>query len=215
MRNDCFNSPLTEEEQIFAAENYYLVRKYLKIRQLPYDEWHDVVIFRFLRSVKRWFALPELHEHSFEIVAFYAMRSAIGHELERQQQEIRTVSLDEPIPGTNGLTYADTITCENCEIIYFIGGEDMKVSYDVKLPERRSFRGGIKSEETLAIEKFLEGTIQNMCFEYEQEDEAKSKLLSIQAYRRRYKHQSKCDVYRDGKCIFIVRVVSAGKVAMA
>lgn len=93
MRNDYLNSPLTKEEQTFAADNYYLVRKYLKIRKLPYDEWHDVVIFRFLRSVKRWFAIPELHRHSFEIVAFYAMRSAIGHEQERQAQEIPVISI--------------------------------------------------------------------------------------------------------------------------
>ena len=164
MRNDYLNSPLTEEEQVFAADNYYLVRKYLKIRKLPYDEWHDVVIYRFLRSVKRWFAIPELHQHSFEIVTFYAMRSAIGHEQERQAQEIPVISLDEPIPGTDGLTYGDTIT--------------------------------------------IGDTTPNMCFEYEQEDEAKRKLGSIQAYRRKWKHQKLYDVYRNGTRIFVVRVVS-------
>ena len=208
MRNDYLNSPLTEEEQVFAADNYYLVRKYLKIRKLPYDEWHDVVIFRFLRSVKRWFAIPELHQHSFEIVAFYAMRSAIGHEQERQAQEIPVISLDEPIPGTEGLTYGDTITNENYNFIYFIGGEGMKISYNVELPERKTFRGRIKSDEVIALEKFIGDTTPNMCFEYEQEDEAKRKLGSIQAYRRKWKHQKLYDVYRNGTRIFVVRVVS-------
>ena len=208
MRNDYLNSPLTEEEQVFAADNYYLVRKYLKIRKLPYDEWHDVVIFRFLRSVKRWFAIPELHQHSFEIVTFYAMRTAIGHEQERQAQEIPVISLDEPIPGTEGLTYGDTITNENYNFIYFIGGEGMKISYNVELPERKTFRGGIKSDEVIALEKFIGDTTPNMCFEYEQEDEAKRKLGSIQAYRHKWKHQKLYDVYRNGTRIFVVRVVS-------
>lgn len=79
MRKSQYEAPLTDEERDFAAENYYLVRKYLNIRRLSFDEWHDVAIFRYLLSVKRWFALPELHAHNFEIIAFYAMCSAIGH----------------------------------------------------------------------------------------------------------------------------------------
>lgn len=118
MRNDCFNTPLTEEEQQFAAENHYLIGKYLKIRRLPYDEWYDVVIFRYLRTVKRWFAIPELQQHNFEILAFYAMKSAIGHEIEKQKRRIKTVSLDSPIPGTNGLTYMSLLTYDPLESIY-------------------------------------------------------------------------------------------------
>ena len=113
MKNDPLNTPLTVEGQQFAVDNHYLVYKYLRIRKLPFDDWYDVVIFRYLRSVKRWFAYPELHEHNFEIVAFYAMRSAIGHELEKQKRRVHTVSLDEVIPGTNGLTYADVVTNNN------------------------------------------------------------------------------------------------------
>ena len=63
MRRDRFNAPLTEEEQKFAEENHFLIAKYLRKRRLPIDEWYDVVIFRYCRSVKRWFALPELHKH--------------------------------------------------------------------------------------------------------------------------------------------------------
>lgn len=113
MKNDPLNTPLTIEEQQFAVDNHYLVYKYLRIRKLPLDDWYDVVIFRYLRSVKRWFAYPELHEHNFEIVAFYAMRSAIGHELDKQKRRVHTVSLDDVIPGTNGLTYADVVTNNN------------------------------------------------------------------------------------------------------
>ena len=113
MRKDPLNTPLTVEEQQFATDNHYLVYKYLRLRKLPPDDWYDVVIFRYLRSVKRWFAYPELHEHNFEIVAFYAMRSAVGHEMDKQKRRIQTVSLDDPIPGTEGLTYADMVNYNN------------------------------------------------------------------------------------------------------
>ena len=112
MRRDRFNGPLTEEERQFAIDNHYLIGKYLKKRHLPMDEWYDIVIFRYCRSVKRWFALPELHKHSFEIIAFYAMRSAIGHEYERRRRRIKTVSLDAEIPNTNHLTYRDLVASD-------------------------------------------------------------------------------------------------------
>ena len=110
MRRDRFSAPLTEAEQRFAAEHHDLIFKYLRMRRLPIDEWYDIVVFRYCRSVKRWFALPELHRHKFEIIAFYAMRSAIGHEYERRRRRIKTVSLDDVIPGTNGLRYGDMAT---------------------------------------------------------------------------------------------------------
>lgn len=118
MRKDPLNIPLTDEEQKFATDNHYLVFKYLRLRKLPPDEWYDVVIFRYLRSVKRWFAYPELHEHNFEIIAFYAMRSAIGHELDKQKRRVQTVSLNEVIPGTNGVTYMEMVTDNNLGYIF-------------------------------------------------------------------------------------------------
>ena len=48
----------------------------------------------------------------------------------------------------------------------------MKISYDLAaLPERR--RGLKESEEVTAIKAFLAGTQKNMCFEYDDEKEAK------------------------------------------
>ena len=168
MRKSKYEAPLTEEEQSFAAENHHLIRKYLNIRKLPFDEWYDVVIFRYLLSVKRWFAIPELHKHNFEIIAFYAMRSAIGHELEKQKRRINPISLDEVIPGTDGMTFSDTVTYDNLNFVNYEGGEDMEIKYDVQLPERKSFRGAAKSDEILAIETFLKMKgKKNMCFEYD------------------------------------------------
>ncbi len=205
-KKDALNSPLTAEEQAFAAENYGLIKKYLNIRKLPYDDWHDIVVFRYLRSVKRWFAIPELHKYSFESVAFYAMRSAIGNERKKQKRRIQTVSLDDVIPDTDGITYADTVTYENLNYINFEGGEDMNIKYDVKLPEK-AVKHGKKCDEVIAIEAFLKmRDKKNMCFEYEAEDEAKKKRGTIQSYRRREGHKEIYDVYRVEKCVYIVRL---------
>lgn len=69
----------------------------------------DVVIFRYLISVKRWFALPDLQKVKFVTVACNAMRSAIGNERRKRAKEPQTVSLYDPIPGTEDLLYIDTI----------------------------------------------------------------------------------------------------------
>lgn len=109
MRNDQFNAPLTEEEAVFAVDNLFLIEKYLRIRRLKIDDWYDVVIFRYLRSVKRWFALEELHQYSFQSIAFKAMQSAIGGEQMKQKRRIQTISLDAIIHGTDSLTLMDVV----------------------------------------------------------------------------------------------------------
>lgn len=208
MKDDPLNSPLTFEEQQFAVDHHYLISKYLNIRKLPFDEWYDVVIFRYLRSVKRWFSIPKLHEHSFEVIAFYAMRSAIGGELAKQKRRIQTMSIDETIPGTDGVTYADTVTYDNLNYVPYAEreGDAMNIKYNVKLPERKTFRGSEKSDEIRAIEAFLPGSQKNMCFEYDTLDEAKKKLSSVQSYRRRENHKELYDVYRDNSSVYVVRL---------
>ena len=111
--------PLTSEEQEFAVRHHYLIAEYLRARHLPMNEWYDVVIFRYLRSVKRWHRELDLHYYTFKTIAFQAMRSAIGGELAKQRRRIQTVSLDEPIPGTEGLTYGDIATYDNLDYINY------------------------------------------------------------------------------------------------
>lgn len=208
MKNDPLTLPLTDEEKRFAEENHYLIGKYLKIRKLPFDEWYDVVIFRYLRSVKRWFAIPELHKYNFEIIAFYAMKSAIGTEIQKQEKRIKTISLDEVIPGTDGAMYGDYVTYENLNYVQYIekAGEDMNISFNVKLPERKVFRGNAhKSDEVLAIENFITGTYKNMCFSYDTPEEAKKKLNSISAYRRKNNHAGIYEVWRNENNLYVVR----------
>lgn len=212
MKNDPLNSPLTLEEQQFAIDNHYLISKYLNIRQLPFNEWYDIVIFRYLRSVKRWFAIPELHKHNFEVIAFYAMRSAIGGELAKQKRRIQTVSLDEVIPGTDGVRYADAVTYDNLDYIPYgeTEGESMNISYNVDLPERKSFRGAQESDEIIAIKGFISGKMKNMCFTYDTPEEAKKRLAAINSYRRNKGYKEIYEAYRNENCVYIVRLKKEG-----
>lgn len=82
----------------------------------------------------------------------------------------------------------------------------MKISYDVKLPERKTFRGGQKSEDLMAIEKFLKGTKKNMAIEYDTPEEAKRRLGAIQAFRRKDPLGDLFDIYRSAACLYIIRL---------
>lgn len=110
---------MNERERAFAAEHHSLVIRFLALNHLSINEWYDVVIFRYLGSVYRWFNELELHYFSFSTIAFSAMRSAIGNERKKQARRIHAICLDDVIPGTNGMTYGDTITYENLDYIHY------------------------------------------------------------------------------------------------
>ena len=112
--------PLTEAEQNVAAQNLWVVESFLRQQRLPPDEWFDVVIFRYLRTVIRWFEEPALYQYEFSTIAWNAMRSAVGHEREKQARRPKTVSLYATIPGTDGLTYIDAIPDESMNYIPYI-----------------------------------------------------------------------------------------------
>lgn len=75
-----------------------------------------MVVFRYLLTVKRWFALPELHRYTFSTLAWQSMSSAVYSERKKQERHalrMDVYSLDEEIPGTDGMTPADIITNDN------------------------------------------------------------------------------------------------------
>lgn len=81
----------------------------------------------------------------------------------------------------------------------------MKISYDLAaLPERR--RGLKESEEVTAIKAFLAGKQKNMCFEYDDEKEAKRRYDTVRNFRLQHKLQEVFDLYRNDKCIYILRI---------
>lgn len=85
----------------------------------------------------------------------------------------------------------------------------MKISYDLAaLPERR--RGLKESEEVTAIKAFLAGAQKNMCFEYDDEKEAKRRYDTVRNFRLQHKLKEVFDLYRNDKCIYILRIKKKG-----
>jgi len=80
----------------------------------------------------------------------------------------------------------------------------MKITYDLEvLPERRS--GARESEEVTAIKIFLASTHKNMCFEYEDEKQAKRRYDTVRNFRLQHKLQDVFDLYRRENCVYILR----------
>ena len=82
----------------------------------------------------------------------------------------------------------------------------MQITYDVKLPERRSYSGGRKSEEVKAVEAFLQGTAKNMCFTYDNDADAKRRLGALSSWRRKSPNSELVDIFRNGTRLYIVRL---------
>lgn len=112
-----YNRPLTPEEAQFATDNINVVWWYLDKRGLDRNEWVDVVIFRYLLSVKRYLSISELQQYKFVNIACKAMQSAIGGEYAKRERRPQTISLNAVIHGTEDMTLeqilADPVTVED------------------------------------------------------------------------------------------------------
>lgn len=85
----------------------------------------------------------------------------------------------------------------------------MKISYDLTaLPERRCAMK--ESEEVTAIKAFLAGKQKNMCFEYEDEKQAKRRYDTVRNFRLHNNLKEVFDLYRHEKCIYVLRIKKTG-----
>lgn len=93
---------LTPEESAFAAEHHNLIYRYLHNKDLPEDEYYDVVVFGFLRGVQKHFRRKDLQQYAFTTLAWRAMDSCyINHvkSLLCPKNHAQVLSLDEYRPG--------------------------------------------------------------------------------------------------------------------
>jgi hypothetical protein len=202
-------TPLTPEEQAFAEENHGALEWCMRIQRLDPDQY-DVAVFGYLQAVKKWFARPDLRKWSFQTIAKQSVRSYVGAERKKQDRQIRTISLDDVIPGTDDLTYGSTITEEN--IRYLTGGKErkgMKISYNVKIPEAAKL-GRLPSVEIETILEFLSSNHKNMSFEYDDSKQAKGKHSTIQSWKRR-KNRDDFNVFRVAETLYVEKVTAKTK----
>ncbi len=91
------NAELTRDQQDFAADNHNLIYGFLKDNHLPVDDFYDVVIFGYLRAVRKYFDRAELRKYAFSTIAWRAMQCEVGSYYRKQGRKCRhgfTVSLD-------------------------------------------------------------------------------------------------------------------------
>lgn len=69
--------PLTPEQRIFAAQNHDLIYKFLNEKHLSVDDFYDIVVFGYLRSVYRFFTEPELQQYAFVTIAWKGMQLSL------------------------------------------------------------------------------------------------------------------------------------------
>lgn len=64
-----YNLPLTEAESKFAAEHHATIYEYLNKARLPENDFYDIVVFGYLRAVRKYLARPELQQYKFSTIA--------------------------------------------------------------------------------------------------------------------------------------------------
>lgn len=90
---------LTEQESAFAAEHHSLIYRYLNERDLPEEEYYDVVVFGYLNGVQKHFRREDLKQYSFTTIAWKAMNSSYAnYERSRRysKNNAQIVSIHEP-----------------------------------------------------------------------------------------------------------------------
>ena len=135
---------LTERQQRFAEEHHNVLEDFLKYRGLSFDEYYDVVVFRFLRAVKQYDENAELRRYSFKTIAGNHMRSALGNYFAQQKRQCRNIqflSLDFPLSCTGGLTLGDIIADESVNVCDEVCDKLTKRDYRLS-PNRRAWRIG-------------------------------------------------------------------------
>ena len=95
--------PLTREQREFATKWHNLIYTFLNEKRLSEEDYYDIVVFGFLRAVKRYFTEPALQQYSFSTIAWKNMRSCLSDYFKSQSCQKRngyTISL-------HTLTYGD------------------------------------------------------------------------------------------------------------
>ncbi len=197
-------TPLTSEERAFAEENHDALDWCMKTQRLD-PELYDIAAFGYLLAVKKWFARPDLQRWSFKTIVRQSVRSSLSTEQRKQECRIKAISLDDVIPGTDDLTYGDTVTEEN--IRYLTGGKEkmgMNINFDVKIPETARL-GKTPSIEIETLIEFLVSAHKTMCFEYDNSKQANSKSSTLRAWKKK-ENRNDFNIYKMAERIFIEKV---------
>lgn len=107
-----YEIPLTPEQRDYAAKHHGLVYKFLNNNHLPEDEFYDVVIFGYLRAVRRYHTVSYLRKYAFSTIAWQAMHSDLFKYRRAQSCQKRSaevVSLYDTLGPNSNYSLEETI----------------------------------------------------------------------------------------------------------
>lgn len=109
------DTPLTLEQKIFATQNHDLVYKFLQENFLSVNDYYDIVIFGYLRAVRRYFDEGKLNHYRFATIAWNCMKVDLinySKSQKRQKNNAETISFQEEY-FNDGFTLEKTIAASN------------------------------------------------------------------------------------------------------
>lgn len=199
-------TPLTPEEQQFAADNHdclqWAIRKQCLDRELT-----DIAALGYVHAVKKWFARPDLHQWSFRTIVNQTIRSHISSERSKQTTMIQTISLDAEIPGTDGLTYGDIITTDNIRYQHR-EEKQVEIKFDERIPEAAKQR--ISSVAVEVLLEFLASDHKTTALTFIDKKEAASKAGTMRSWKKK-NNRNDFNVYRLGETIYIEKLAKNRK----
>lgn len=202
-------TPLTPEEQQFAADNYDCLQWAIRNQRLE-KELTDIAALGYIHAVKKWYARPDLQKWSFRTIVNQTVRSHVSNELRKQKKTIQAVSLDAEVPGTDGLTLGAVITIENMN---YLKGDTatvaMKIDYDVKVPETAKMSSRLSVEvETLL--NFLSSNHNTVRIELGDKKEAVRIAGNLRGWKRNHKRED-FNIYRFEESVYIEKMKAGAK----
>lgn len=89
--------PLTKEQRDFATKWHNLIYTFLHSKELPEEDYYDIVVFGFLQAVKEFYSKPDLQQkYSFSTIAWKKMECCLLNHYKsqfRQKRHAYVVSL--------------------------------------------------------------------------------------------------------------------------
>lgn len=211
MQNRIRLTPLTAEERDFAADNYPILQACIRSMKLC-EDYYDVAYLGYLHAVKKWFARPDLQQWAFGTIARQTIRTHVGNDRKKEGRRIRTVSLDDVIPGTDGLTYGNYVTYNNLSFLrgeMDVANKTLQIDYDVTIPEAARL-GKTPSVEIETLVNFLDSNHKNMRLTYQDVKTAGNKAQALRCWLRK-RERKDVKVYRMIETLYVEKTAQKGK----
>lgn len=110
---------LTERQRLFATEHHDVLVEFLLSRGLDFDDYYDVVVFKFLKAVKQYDEIERLRKQAFEDIATNLMQMAVDNHrqaLKQQKENLFVLSLDYKPKNRDGVLFSERIADETTDI---------------------------------------------------------------------------------------------------